>query len=86
MKRIDEGRHHEDVIGSLMIHCGGTKYTLDEIVGMVLTMFTAGTVSPASLVAWTIKYLHDYPNAREFIQVTMPTNLAFSKCLFESHD
>lgn len=82
-KRIDEGRHHEDLIGSMMFNCGVIKYTPDEIASMVLTMFTAGTLTSISLVAWIIKYLHDYPNAREFIQVTGPTKLPFSKCLFE---
>ena len=82
-KRIDEGRHHEDLIGSLMIDCVANNYTPDEIAGMVLTMFTAGTLTSISLVAWIIKYLHDYPHAREFIQVTMHANLAFWKCLLE---
>ena len=85
-KRIEEGRHHDDLIGLLITHGGVFKYTPDEIAGMVLLMLTAGTMTTNSLVSWTIKYLHDYPNAREFIQVTVPTNLAFSKCLFEYHN
>ena len=85
-KRIDEGRHHQDLIGSLMNYCAVNEYTPGEMAGMILTMFTAGTMSTISLVTWIIKYLHDYPNAREFIQVTVHTNLAFWKCLLEYHN
>jgi cytochrome P450 len=82
-KRIAKGRHHDDLIGCLIDNGGVFEYTPDEIAGIVLLMLTAGTMTTKSLVSWTIKYLHDYPDAREFIQVTVPTNLAFSKCLFE---